>query len=88
EALRVPMPPWLVGLLGLQGVVLGVAAVGLFAVPTLTVRWWPWALTPLTARMVAAWLAALAVAALLCLAERDLARVAIPAAAYVVFGLL
>lgn len=87
-ATGVAMPRWLMGLLGLQGVVLGVAAVGLFAVPALTARWWPWALTPLTARMVAAWLAALAVAALLCLAERDLARVAIPATAYVVFGLL
>jgi hypothetical protein len=82
------MPGWLRGLLALQGVVLGVAATGLFLVPAVTARWWPWMLTPLTARMTAAWLAALAVAALLCLRERDAARVAIPAVAYVVFGVL
>jgi len=82
------LPRWLLGLLGLQGVVLGVTAVGLFLVPSVTARWWPWMLTPLTARMIAAWLAALAVAALLCLRERDVARVRIPAVAYVVFGVL
>lgn len=87
---RVPrsLPAWLLGLLGLQGLVLGVAAVGLFLAPAATARWWPWTLTPLTARMIAAWLAALAVAALLSLRERDVARVRIPAVAYVVFGLL
>jgi hypothetical protein len=79
---------WLLALLGLQGVVLGVAAVGLFLAPAATARWWPWTLTPLTSRMIAAWLAALAVAALLSLRERDIARVRIPAVAYVVFGVL
>jgi hypothetical protein len=83
-----PLPRWLLGLLALQGVVLGIAAVALFVVPSVTGPWWPWTLTPLTARMTAAWLAALAVAALLCLRERDVARVAIPAVAYVVFGVL
>ncbi|GAA3552130.1 hypothetical protein GCM10022197_03860 [Microlunatus spumicola] len=82
------LPAWLLGLLGLQGLVLGVAAVGLFLAPAAAARWWPWTLTPLTARMIAAWLAALAVAALLSLRERDVARVRIPAVAYVVFGLL
>ena len=82
------MPRWLLGLLGLQGVVLGVAALGLLVAPALTARWWPWALTPLTARMIAAWLAALAVAALLSLRAPDVGRVRIPAVAYVVFALL
>jgi hypothetical protein len=81
-------PRWLLGLLALQGVVLGVAALALFLAPSVAARWWPWMLTPLTARMTAAWLAALAVAALLCLRERDVARVVIPAVAYVVFGVL
>lgn len=85
---RAPLPPWLSGLLVLQGVVLGIAAVGLFVVPTTAARWWPWTLTPLTARMIAAWLAALAVAALLSVRERDVSRVTIPAVAYVVFGTL
>jgi hypothetical protein len=83
-----PLPRWLLGLLALQGVVLGVAALGLFVVPAVTATPGPWTLTPLTARMTAAWLAALAVAALLCVRERDVARVGIPAVAYVVFGLL
>jgi hypothetical protein len=82
------LPRWLRGLLGWQGLLLGLAAVGLFLAPSVTARWWPWTLTPLTARMIAAWLAALAVAALLCLRERDVARVRIPAVAYVVFGVL
>lgn len=82
------LPGWLRGLLGLQGVVLGAVAVGLLVAPTATARWWPWALTPLTARMIAAWLAALAVAALLSLRASGVDRVTIPAAAYVVFALL
>lgn len=82
------LPRWLRGLLALQGVILGVAAVGLYLAPTITARWWPWLLTPLTARMTAAWLAALAVAALLCLREHDVSQVAAPAVAYVVFGVL
>lgn len=85
---RVPMPGWLSGLLALQGAVLGLTAVGLFLAPSVTAGWWPWALTPLTAQMTAAWLAALAVAALLGVHERDLARVTVPAVAYVVFGVL
>jgi len=85
---RRTLPRWLVGLLGLQGVVLGASAVALFLVPPATAHLWPWMLTPLTARMIAAWLAALAVAALLSLREGDVARVRIPAFAYVVFGVL
>lgn len=82
------VPRWLLGLLGLQGVLLGVVAVALLVAPGWAAAWWPWALTPLTARMIAAWLAALAVAALLSLRARDLDRVTIPAAAYVLFALL
>lgn len=85
---RPALPRWLLGLLGLQGVVLGVVAVALLVAPARTAGWWPWTLTPLTARMIAAWLAALAVAALLSLRTPDVARVTIPAAAYVLFALL
>lgn len=82
------LPRWLLGLLALQGLVLGLTALGLFVVPSMTAPWWPWMLTPLTARMIAAWLAALALAALLCVRDRDVTRVVIPAVAYVVFGVL
>ncbi|GAB2591476.1 hypothetical protein [Microlunatus antarcticus] len=82
------LPRWLVLLLRLQGLVLGIAAVGLFLAPAVVARWWPWTLTPLTARMIAAWLAALALAAALGARERDVSRVVTPAVAYVVFGVL
>ena len=49
---------------------------------------WPWPLTPLTARVVAAWLIAFGVAAVLTLVERDLSRLAAGAVAYTVFGVL
>lgn len=91
DAPRAPgtaLPRWLQGLLVLQGVVLGLAALGLFLAPAVTARWWPWMLTPLTARMIAAWLAALALAAVLSARERHVARVAIPAVTYIVFGVL
>ncbi|SEP71855.1 hypothetical protein [Microlunatus flavus] len=82
-----PLPRWLVGLLVLQGAVLGVVGVALLVVPGVAARWWPWTLTPLTARMIAAWLVALAVAALLSL-RADVAGVTVPAVAYVAFALL
>ena len=49
---------------------------------------WPWALTPLTAAAVAAWLIAFGAAAVLALLERDLQRLYAAAAGYTVFGLL
>ena len=82
-----PLPGWLRGLLVLEGAVLVAVAVALLVVPGVAGPWWPWALTPLTARMIAAWLAALGVAALVSLRD-DLARVRIPAVAFVVFALL
>lgn len=85
---RDPVPAWLAGAFGLQGLVmLGVGAV-LFVAPATAGALWPWTLTPLTARAVAAWLVAFGVAAVLMLRERDLARVAAGAVAYTVFGVL
>ena len=83
-----PLPRWLRALLVLEGLVLGVAGVALLVAPGTSAPWWPWALTPLTARMIAAWLVALAVAACLAAREDDLDRVRIPAVAFVVFALL
>lgn len=81
------LPGWLRGLLASEGTVLVVVALVMLVVPGITGRWWAWTLTPLTARMIAAWLAALGVAALASLRD-DLVRVRIPAVAFVVFALL
>jgi len=47
---------------------------------------WPWAVTPLSAQVLGAWLVAFGVGAGLVLAERDLARLRVPAIAYTAFG--
>ncbi len=92
---RRPMPAWLAAVLAVQGLVLGAAGTTLFA-GNLTVHHhdtavtgpWPWQLTPLSAQVIGAWLLAFALAAALAIAERDLDRLRVPAAAYTVFGVL
>ncbi|GAA2725836.1 hypothetical protein [Cellulomonas aerilata] len=82
----VPIPRALAAVLALQGVVLLVVGVALFVAPTLSERLWPWTLTPLTARVVAAWLLAFAVAVGLSVADGDLLRLRIATVAYTAFG--
>jgi hypothetical protein len=85
---RHPVPAWLAYAFGLQGLVmLGVGA-ALFAAPRTATALWPWPLTPLTARVIAAWLVAFGVAAALTLVERDLDRLAAGIVAYTVLGVL
>jgi hypothetical protein len=86
--IRQPLPVWLGVILTVQGAIMLVAGLALFAVPSTARTLWPWTLTPLTARVVAAWLVAFGVAAVLALAERDLERLEISAIAFVLFGLL
>jgi hypothetical protein len=52
-----------------------VTGAALYAFPASTAGWWPWPLTELTARMVGAWLAAVAVTLLAVRHEGDWARV-------------
>ncbi len=85
---RLPLPWWLAAVLVVQGAIMLVVGVVLFVDPARSATLWPWTLTPLTARMVAAWLVAFGIAALLALLERDLERLEISAVAYTVFGLL
>ena len=93
ETARRPMPSWLTWLLVVQGSILfGVGAVMFFGgakvhhLPEGAMGFWPWRLTPLSAQMIGAWLLALAVAAALAIWERDLNRMAVPAATYAAFG--
>jgi hypothetical protein len=85
---RLPLPAWLAAVLSAQGAVLLVVGVTLFVSPARAATLWPWTLTPLTARVVAAWLVAFGVASALALVERDLERLEISAVAYTLFGLL
>jgi len=87
-----PMPAVLRIVLGGQGAVLAAAGLALFFGALtihhgmLATEFWPWTLTPLSAMVLGAWLVAFGVGAGLVLAERDLARLRVPAIAYTAFG--
>jgi hypothetical protein len=83
-----PVPLWLVAAFAVQGLVMLAVGGALYVAPSTARTLWPWPLTPLTARAVAAWLIAFGVAAVLTLIERDLSRLAAGAVAYTVFGVL
>jgi hypothetical protein len=83
-----PVPAWLAGAFAVQGMIMLAVGVALYVAPSTARSLWPWPLTPLTARVVAAWLMAFGVAAVLTLVERDLDRLAAGAVAYTVFGVL
>lgn len=85
---RDPVPLWLAGAFGVQGLIMLAVGATMYAVPSTAKTLWPWPLTPLTARAVSAWLIAFGVAAVLTLIERDLSRLAAGAVAYTVFGVL
>jgi len=85
---RHPVPGVVAAAVGLQGLVMLAVGVALFVAPSTARSLWPWPLTPLTARVVAAWLIAFGVAAGVALVERDLDRLTAGAVAYTVFGVL
>jgi hypothetical protein len=85
---RVPLPPVLRVALLAQGAVLLVVGLPLLFRPGLASFLWPWNLTPLTARMVAAWLLAFGLAVVLAGLEADLARLDVAAAAYGLLAVL
>jgi hypothetical protein len=90
---RRPMPRWLTSLLAVQGGTLFLVGGAMFLgaaqvhhLPEGAMSFWPWRLMPLGAQVIGAWLIALAVAAALAIAERDLSRLLVPAATYTAFG--
>lgn len=85
---HLPLPRGLAAVLAVQGAVFLVVGAVLFAAPDTQTALWPWPLTPLTARTVAAWLLAFGVGTVLALVDRDLARLELAAVAYAVFGAL
>lgn len=85
---RTPLPGGLAAVLVVQGTVFLVVGTVLFAAPDTQSALWPWQLTPLTARTVAAWLLAFGAGTVLALRDRDLHRLELAAVAYAVFGAL
>ncbi|MCU1432615.1 MAG: conserved rane protein of unknown function [Actinotalea sp.] len=85
---RRTMPGWLAALLAVQGGLLGAVGAVLLLAPAESAQVWPWALTPFTARIVAAWLLSFAVATAASLRLGDLAVLRIATTAYAAFGAL
>lgn len=83
-----PTPSWFLGLITLQATVVLVAGVALFVAPDDAGSWWPWALTPLTARAITAWLIGLGLVTLSSVREKDFARLRPAMASYTVLGTL
>jgi hypothetical protein len=85
---RLALPAGLRATLVIQGGVMFAVGAALFLVPDTAAALWPWMLTPLTARIVAAWLLAFGVGVILAAAEGDLARLDIAAWAYGLLAVL
>lgn len=85
---RHPVPLALRGALALESAVLLVVGVLLYVAPATATSVWPWALTPFTARIIAAWLLAFGVATALASVAGDLERLRTAAVAYTAFGVL
>ena len=83
-----PLPTVLRVTMLAQGAVMLVVGVALFVRPGLSAALWPWTLTPLTARMVAAWLLGFGLAVGLAGLEANLARLDVAAIAYGLLAVL
>jgi hypothetical protein len=83
-----PTPKWFLELISVQAVVVLVAGVALFVAPDDAASWWPWTLTPLTARAITAWLIGLGLVLAYSVREKDFTRLRPAAASYTVLGVL
>ena len=93
QPVRRPMPAWLTAILAGQGLILVLVGAVLYVegatvhhFPAAALSFWPWAVGPLGAQVVGAWLIALGIATGLVIRERDLDRLFVPAATYTAFG--
>jgi len=85
---KVPFPGWLrIGLWIVSPLMIALS-LGLFLAPATFDPIWPWALTPLTGRAVAAWLAGLGTAGFSLLWENDLTRIQAATLAMIAFAVL
>jgi hypothetical protein len=83
------LPGWLRAVLAVQALALVGVGLALFIAPLdVATDIWPWKLTPLTGRVVGAWLMALGVGAAQVIVENDWRRSRAAAFSYAVFGAL
>lgn len=83
-----PLPPALRRLMTAQAGVMLVVGLVMFSRPEATDAWWPWTLTPLTGRTVAAWACGVATLVIHALWENDLRRVRAMMHAYWLWAVL
>lgn len=83
-----PVPSWLVGIVSAQAAIALVVGVLLVVAPSTAGDLWPWPLTPLTSRTVAAWALALATGLGFTAWQRDWTRVRIATPTYVAIPVL
>lgn len=81
------LPAWFRVVLTVHGGVGIVIALGLFFAPQALIPFWPWALTPLTARALSAWFLSFGALNLQSMRENDWSRVRVMSISYIVSGL-
>jgi hypothetical protein len=86
---RAPLPAWFRSVLGAQAAVFLAVGVALLVDPSwVSEELWPWQLTPLTGRAIAAWLVALGVVAAHAVRENDWERIPVAPVTYAAVGAL
>jgi hypothetical protein len=88
EPPRLPLARALRAVLVVQGFALAGVGISLFVAPATGDSLWPWKLTPLTARVIAAFLIGFGAAALQAVRENDIGRLTGSAYAFATLGLL
>ena len=83
-----PLPSWLRWLLLLEGLYMVALGAWMFWRPMEASLYWPWKLTPLTARAVASWLCGIGVSAIQIPLENDWDRIGPALIAYTLIGAL
>jgi hypothetical protein len=84
----VPLSSWVRAMLAGHAVVLIPIGILMFAAPGVAGPLWPWAVPPLSARVLAAWTLGLGVLALHAIYENDVARIKVALWGYPVLGVL
>jgi hypothetical protein len=83
-----PLPMWLKAALGIHVAAMLLVGIPLFIAPTAVAPFWPWTLTPLTARAVAAWLIGIGSILGHALWENEWSRIRGGALAYALYSLM